>query len=107
MTLATLTGLEGVPHLSPASNSVDLSNKEKYPYFSRLVAANDETGEVGALTAMLRSFKWSKITVLHTDTEFATDWRNSFQELWTGDHGDWTGEIDYRYVSCMPQQPQF
>ena len=96
MTLARLTGLEKVPHLSPASNSAALSDKEEFPFFSRLVAPNDERGEVGATIAMLRSFGWSNIIVLNTDTIFAKDWAVSFTKAWSGDHGDWVGDVVYR-----------
>ena len=44
-TLARISGLEGVPHISPTSNSDKLSNTEEFPYFSRIVAPNDERGE--------------------------------------------------------------
>ena len=43
--LARISGLEGVPQLSPASNAASLSNDVEFPFFSRLVAPNDEQGE--------------------------------------------------------------
>ena len=45
VTLARLSGLESVPQLSPASNSAQLSDEEEFPFFSRMVAPNDENGE--------------------------------------------------------------
>lgn len=45
MSLARMSGLEGVPQLSPASNSASLSDNEEFPFFSRLVAPNNENGE--------------------------------------------------------------
>ena len=45
MTLARLSGLERVPQLSPVSNAAQLSNDQEFPYFSRLVAPNNEHGE--------------------------------------------------------------
>jgi Receptor family ligand binding region len=45
ITLARISGLEGVPQLSPASNSAKLSDREEFPYFSRLVAPNNQDGE--------------------------------------------------------------
>ena len=47
--LARLAGLESVPVISPSSNSAALSDKKEFPYFSRLVAPNNEFGE-GKLT---------------------------------------------------------
>lgn len=49
------TGLENVPQLSPASDSAKLTSYE-FPFFSRLVAPNDERGEVGALIALVSFF---------------------------------------------------
>ena len=45
VTLARLSGLEHVPHISPMSNSARLSDTQEFPYFSRLVAPNNEKGE--------------------------------------------------------------
>jgi hypothetical protein len=67
--LRSVPGLEGVNMLSPASTSSKLSNKEDYPFFSRLVAPDNEQGEVGALIALLREFGWERVTVLATDTD--------------------------------------
>ncbi|MHA7927797.1 MAG: hypothetical protein ACX936_21575, partial [Marinobacter sp.] len=56
--LARVSGLEGVPQLSPASTTAQLSDDSEFPYFSRLVAPNDEGGEVGAVVALLREYGW-------------------------------------------------
>lgn len=69
ISLARVTGLEAVPHLSPASNSARLSSVSEFPYFSRMVAPNDERGEVGALVELLRSFGWERVTIIATDTQ--------------------------------------
>ena len=45
MGLAKVSGLEKVPHVSQASNSILLSDAQKYPYFSRLVPPSDGRGE--------------------------------------------------------------
>lgn len=45
VTLARIAGLEGVPQISPASQSTRLSNDGEFPYFSRLMAPNNEQGE--------------------------------------------------------------
>lgn len=45
MSLARISSLENVPQLSPASNTVQLSNADEFPLFSRLVAPNNEDGE--------------------------------------------------------------
>jgi hypothetical protein len=69
ISLSRITSLEGVNMLSPASTSSKLSNKENHPLFSRLVAPDNDQGEVGALIALLREFGWERVTVLATDTD--------------------------------------
>jgi ABC-type branched-subunit amino acid transport system substrate-binding protein len=89
-------GVEEVAQLSPASNAVGLTTTQ-LPFFSRLVAPNDKRGEVGALVALLRAFGWNRVTVLSTDTLFASDFAAEFTRLWIGQHidesGRWEGEI--------------
>jgi len=97
--LARIAGLEGVPQLSPASNSARLSDDTEFPFFSRLLAPNDERGEVGALVALLREFGWERIAIISTDTQFSKDLVTEFRRLWAGDHDDasgpWTGSVAY------------
>jgi ABC-type branched-subunit amino acid transport system substrate-binding protein len=97
--LARIAGLEGVPQVSPASNSAKLSNEAAFPFFSRMVAPNNENGEVGALVATMRSFGWERITILATDTQFSKDLVTEFRKLWVGPHddesGQWIGSIAY------------
>ena len=106
VTVARISGLEGVPQVSPASNSATLSNADEFPYFSRLVAPNDERGEVGALITLLRSFGWDRIMILATDTQYAKDLVEEFRKNWVGEQFDgstgegqrqrsWTGSIAY------------
>jgi Receptor family ligand binding region len=69
ISLARITGLESVPLLSPASTSAKLSSKDEFPFVSRMVAPDNEQGEVGALIALLREAGWEQVTILATDTE--------------------------------------
>lgn len=69
ISLARITGLEAVPHLSPASNAARLTSETEFPYFSRMVAPNNERGEVGALVTLMKSFGWERVTILATDTQ--------------------------------------
>ena len=64
--LARISEGDGVPQVSPASNAAELSDDIRFPFFSRLVAPNNEFGEVGAFVAMLRAFRWTKVTTLGT-----------------------------------------
>jgi len=68
--IARISGLEQVPQISPASNSAVLSDDRKFPFFSRMVAPDDERGEVGALVALLRHLGWDRLTILATDTQY-------------------------------------
>lgn len=65
-----------------------------------------EHGEVGAVIAMLRSFGWSKITILNTDTVFAKDWANNFKKNWVGEHhdvsGEWKGSVYSETLRLTP-----
>jgi hypothetical protein len=97
ISLARIAGLENVPQISPISTSAKLSDTEEFPFFSRLVAPDDARGEVGALVAMLRSFDWSRVTIIATDTPFATAFTKEFRKIWEGEHDDvtkWTGKVN-------------
>jgi ABC-type branched-subunit amino acid transport system substrate-binding protein len=93
--LAHTSGLECVPMLSPSSGTAQFSSSpDEFPFFSRMVAPDNERGGVGALIALLRAFEWERVRILATDTEYATDMVNEFQKLWVGEHGSWTGSAD-------------
>lgn len=74
-----------------------LSSKSEFPYFSRLVAPT----QIEALVGALRWFGWSRVSIIGTETQFASDQINLFSRLWIGEHNDesgtWTGEIAYQY----------
>jgi ABC-type branched-subunit amino acid transport system substrate-binding protein len=82
--LARIAGLEGVPQISPASTSSKLSDKDEFPYVSRLVAPDDARGEVGALAAMMRALGWDHVTILSTDMPFAKELTIEFRKVWEG-----------------------
>ncbi|CAB9504946.1 TCDD-inducible poly [ADP-ribose] polymerase [Seminavis robusta] len=103
ISLARVAGLEAVPQLSPASTSSLLSNKYEFPSFSRMVAPNNERGEVGALIAMMRVFGWERIGILATDTQYAKDLVNDLRSSWVGDHDDWLGQVAFSDVIRLTQ----
>jgi hypothetical protein len=74
-----------------------LSSKSEFPYFSRLVAPT----QIEALVGTLRRLGWSRVSIIGTETQFASDQINLFSRLWIGEHNDesgaWTGEIAYQY----------
>jgi ABC-type branched-subunit amino acid transport system substrate-binding protein len=69
--------------VSQAASSVRLSDKEEFPYVSRLVAPDNENGEVGALVAALKGFGWNRVSVIYTDSPFANDYVKEFTKIWT------------------------
>ncbi|KAG7355278.1 receptor family ligand binding protein [Nitzschia inconspicua] len=97
--LANLLGVEGIPQLSPSATSGRLSDNERYPEFSRVVAPQNEHGEALAMRALLRSFGWSEIAILTTDKSYSQDWETNLRKVWTGIHhddtGSWTGVVSH------------
>lgn len=92
--------LEQVPQISMSSTSWELSN---YPYFYRTVASEGTGGGLGALVNLFRTFGWTRIGVLYTETTWARDTAGHFAAFWTGEHPPqderdaWTGDIAYSY----------
>ena len=103
--VARIATLEVVPQISPYSTSSKLSNKQEFPYFSRLLSPDGPLGETGAVVAMLRYFQWERVTLLLTDTQYATDWSVDFRKLWNGKHqdasGKWFGETNSATVDLQ------
>ena len=103
MRVANLADVENVAMLSPESTSTKLSNKDEYPTFSRIIAPDDRTGQVGALIHLLKTFGWRRISILNTDTQFTQDIALELQEAWTGkyesgdgaDDGDFIGQVGH------------
>ena len=54
--LARISGLEGVPQVSFASNAASLSDSMEFPFFSRLVAPNNDDGEGTCIIIILFAF---------------------------------------------------
>lgn len=98
--LARLADLEGVPQVS-WSMATELSDKERFPYFNRVVPPDNEFGEVGGLIALARAFGWDRVSILNTEMAYSSGFATSFRKLWVGDHYEddsnvtWTGEIAY------------
>ena len=82
MSLARMSEGDNIAHVSPVSSSVRLSSSKYFPLFSRLVAPNDEHGEVGALITMIQYFGWDRVSIVTTNKDFAQDMVNEFQEAW-------------------------
>ena len=99
--VAMIAGLEEVPQVSPSSTSDKLSDTTKYPFFSRVISSE----EPYALVSMLRSFGWSRVTILSTDTSYGKDQANEFRRLWLNKHNDssgmWEGEVAYSHTILL------
>jgi hypothetical protein len=76
--VARIPALEGITHqVSPVSTLAKLSDTNGYPLFSKLVAPDDEHGQVGASVVALCLFGWN--CIMH-----ACDFVTSFRSLWEG-----------------------
>lgn len=95
VSLARIAGLEQVNQVSPSSTSSRLSDKDEFPFFSRLLAPDDASGEVAALVTTLKWFGWNRVSILSTDTLYAKDYVNEFRRLWEGDND---GDIAYSNI---------
>jgi ABC-type branched-subunit amino acid transport system substrate-binding protein len=97
--VAFLASYDNLPVVSPSASTPVLSNKEFYPLFSRLLPADDKTGEVGALVTLLRSFGWDRISIINTDNDYTTDLVTQLKGAWEGQqqYGDdvFKGVIGY------------
>ena len=82
MAFALTAGVEEIPILSHTASSAKLSDKDTYPTFTRLVAPDDASGQVGALVALLDSFGWNRVSVIKTDNQYTKDLSLEFSSVW-------------------------
>ena len=107
--VARIAGLENVPQVSMSASSSRLSIANDYPSFFRLVAPDDDRGQVGALVTLLRSFGWDRVLVISTDTPYTKDLATQFGTAWVGYHSAtdtepaWTGETPYAHTISLPR----
>ena len=95
MAISALAAAEDIAVLSPAATNPQLSNKENYPTFSRLVAPDNSAGQVGALVALLRHFGWDRISIINTDNSYAQDLKVELVRAWRGEQEGFIGDIGY------------
>ncbi|CAB9505298.1 Glutamate receptor, metabotropic 8 [Seminavis robusta] len=98
MAVARLSGIENIPILSPSASSAKLSSTIGYPTFSRMMAADNEAGLVGATVSLIRAFGWNRISIINTDTQYASDHSIQLSNAWRGEHGGddpFVGEIAF------------
>jgi ABC-type branched-subunit amino acid transport system substrate-binding protein len=79
--LGWLTTVERKVQVLHVASSRRLSDKNEFPFVSRLVAPDSSSGEVGAMGEMLRGFGWDRVSILSTDSLYANDYVNEFKKL--------------------------
>jgi ABC-type branched-subunit amino acid transport system substrate-binding protein len=97
--IARIAALEHIPQISASATYPGLSDTVEFPYFYRTIAPDDESGTAGALRSLLRSFRWDRVSVLNTDTQYAHGLATAFSHLWVGHHpaaggdSEWNGQL--------------
>ncbi|KAI2489089.1 hypothetical protein MHU86_25503 [Fragilaria crotonensis] len=106
--LARAAGLQNVPVVSMSSTSYRLSAEDDFTNFFRVIAPDDSNGLVGAMVALFRSFKWDRVSVIGTDTQYSRDMTTKFEEAWVGHHSatsegetEWTGNVAYSHLISL------
>ncbi|RWS06886.1 metabotropic glutamate receptor 3-like protein, partial [Dinothrombium tinctorium] len=77
--LANLLRLFKVPQISYLSTSPTLSNKHKYEYFFRTVPS--DVNQAQAILEILRTFRWTYVSVVYSDTDYGNKGYDQLQEL--------------------------
>ena len=76
--VAVIAGLGGTPLISYYSTATTLSDKKKYPAFSRSVPA--QSFNTNGLASIIANFGWFKCAVLYSDSEYGTSFSADFQQ---------------------------
>ena len=85
--VASIAAALNIAMLSMAASAARLSDVQKYPTFSRLVAPDNADGQVGALIQFLRAFDWNQINIVSTQLVYATDFKVELEKVWKADQG--------------------
>eukprot|EP00529_Nitzschia_sp_RCC80_P024280 CAMPEP_0113504324 /NCGR_PEP_ID=MMETSP0014_2-20120614/34653_1 /TAXON_ID=2857 /ORGANISM="Nitzschia sp." /LENGTH=442 /DNA_ID=CAMNT_0000399423 /DNA_START=37 /DNA_END=1362 /DNA_ORIENTATION=+ /assembly_acc=CAM_ASM_000159 len=116
--VARIAELEGVPQVSFSSSSAALSDKDEYPYFSRVGPTDNANGQVGAIVKLLRSMCWDTVSIIQTDTDYSEGLANEFKRLWLDKDSDadspttenncdrttpWEGQVVYESTILLTQ----
>ena len=57
-----------MPQISAVSSADDLSNKAKYPFFSRMVSPDHNQAE--AIVSLLEEFEWTYFSAVYSQGKF-------------------------------------
>ena len=77
--VASLLGLFEVPQISYTATSEELSDKDRFPYFSRVAPPNQY--QASAIVDIVSHFKWTYISTLNTDDSFGAAAIRTFHRL--------------------------
>ena len=80
--MAQITGLEHIPQVSMSATKATLSDVGKYPYFFRVVAPDNEAGNVGAAVDLFMELGWSRISMLTVDKPWALGFGTVLTKEW-------------------------
>ncbi|MES1911149.1 MAG: hypothetical protein MHM6MM_003632, partial [Cercozoa sp. M6MM] len=75
--VSTLASAMDVVQISYASSATELSDKEVYPLFCRVLPPNVQ--QINAVLSTLRYFGWSRVSVLSTSDAYASSLNSDFQ----------------------------
>nr|XP_006820149.1 PREDICTED: metabotropic glutamate receptor 8-like [Saccoglossus kowalevskii] len=76
---ANLLKLFKIPQISYWSTSPDLSNRERFEYFSRTVPS--DFYQAGAMIEIILHFNWTYISIVHEDSNYGVQGISAFTEL--------------------------
>ena len=79
LVLSQLLGQFEIPHISYMATSDELSNKVRYPYFSRIVPPDRFQAQL--MMDVLEFFNWTYISVLRYNTDYGRDGANNIISL--------------------------
>jgi hypothetical protein len=79
LAVANVLGMFGLPQLSPTATSDQLSDKDKYPYFTRLVPP--DRGQTLALLSLLLHFGWSHVVTVYSRGAYGESAEEQFTAL--------------------------
>ncbi len=76
--VSAIAGLTGTPVTSYFATSTLLSDKSKFPFFSRTIPV--QTFNMIGLASIIAAFGWSQCAVLYTDTAYGISFAADFQQ---------------------------
>ena len=82
--VALLAGIERVPQVSYWSSSTKLEDREKHPYFFRVIPSDSATAFAAA--TFFADLRYQHVGLVHMDDDWGRSWAAAFAKF-AGDHG--------------------